>query len=138
MDEEKETPGSYDAGAGKSPANATPDAAPAVRENAQGRDWQAAKIAFGHEALREALNFLRMDNEMVAHCNTIMAAVAREIEANPGKFLHSVSAADSGIGKLSSDDIIGGQDKDLLIKIFDFMTGDKDFVIKLITKLFGL
>lgn len=104
------------------------------RESAQRREWEDAKRAFGRQALEEALTFMRADNEMVRHCNTIMAAVAREVEANPGRFLHGVTGGEHRPGKTSAEDIVGGQG-DILGNILDFIKEDKKFFLELIANL---
>lgn len=108
------------------------------RADAQRAEWQDAKRDFARQALAHALTFMTLDNEMVRHSNTIMAAVARAIEEDPHRFLHSAAAAESKLGKLSAEDIVGGQLGGLLGEILDFIKEDKKFFLELIANLLNL
>ena len=114
------------------------DAADAARERAdtQRAEWQDAKRAFARQALAHALTFMALDNEIVRHSNTIMAAIARGIEEDPQRFLYS-AAGERALGKLSAEDIAGGQGG-LLGDIIDFIKEDKKFFLELIANLLNL
>ena len=94
------------------------------------------KVEFSEKAMEEVLVFLKKDNQIIGHFEEILGAVKEDIKKYPDKFY---SGSSQRVSVNATNDINGsGFLSDLGDVIKDVIIKDKELVIKIIEKVFGL
>ncbi len=97
------------------------------------QDPEDERREFARLALQEALTFMRRDNEIVTNLASIMGTLARHVEDNPRAALEFAlgGQAHTPPGAELSEASSGGRN------FWDFLLGDKEFILDLIKCLLG-